>query len=86
MMWFNLESLLFSPLKLILWVIIRITSYFKHPQIHTLLFYTSFVYCRELAPSTVGLTSDLARGDDSKQNRYFTTVKITIIRYFKTKY
>ena len=27
---------------------------------------TSFVYCRELAPGTVGLTGDWVRGDDSK--------------------
>ena len=30
------------------------------------------MYCRELAPGTVNLTGDWVRGDDSKQNSYYT--------------
>ena len=33
--------------------------------------YTSFVYCRELAPGTISLTGDWVRGDDSKQTSYY---------------
>ena len=32
-----------------------------------------FVYCRELAPSTVSLTGDWVRGDDSEQNSYYSS-------------
>ena len=30
------------------------------------------VYCRELAPSTVSLTGDRARGDDSKHDSHYS--------------
>ena len=30
-----------------------------------------FVYCRELAPGTVSLTGDRAKGDDSKQDSHY---------------
>ena len=33
---------------------------------------TSFVYCRELSPGTISLTGGWVRGDDSKQNSYYT--------------
>ena len=33
--------------------------------------YTSFVYCRELAPGTVSLTGDWVRGDDSQQTSHY---------------
>ena len=36
----------------------------------------SFVYCRELAPGTVSLTGDWARGDDSKQNSYYIYITL----------
>ena len=39
---------------------------------------TSFVYCRELAPGTVGLTGGWARGDDSKQYSYYSTVSFML--------
>ena len=29
------------------------------------------VYCRELAPGTVSLTGDRAKGDDSKQDSHY---------------
>ena len=32
----------------------------------------SFDYCRELAPGTVSLKGDWVRGDNSKQNSYYT--------------
>ena len=44
----------------------------KHICINPLHYNTSVVYCRELAPGTVSLTGDWARGDDSKQYRYYT--------------
>ena len=31
-----------------------------------------FVYCRELAPGIISLTGGWARGNDSKQNVFFT--------------
>ena len=35
--------------------------------------YNYFVYCRELAPGTVSLPGDWARGADSKQYRYYSS-------------
>ena len=38
-----------------------------------IIMYDSFlVYCRELAPGTVGLTGDQAQGDDSKHDLHYT--------------
>ena len=39
---------------------------------------TRFVYCREFAPGTVSLRGDWARGDDSKQNRYYKDTYILL--------
>ena len=36
--------------------------------------YNYFVYCRELAPSTVSLTSNRVRGDSSKHYAIFTCI------------
>ena len=36
------------------------------------LYDTSFYYCREFVPGTVSLTGDWVRGDDSKQNSYYS--------------
>ena len=36
------------------------------------------VYCRELAPSTVGLTGDRAQGDDSKHDSHYTIILLYI--------
>ena len=43
----------------------------KHNNSLVSITYTSFVYCRELAPGTVSLTGDWVRGDDSKQTSYY---------------
>ena len=50
------------------------THLFDHNRYNLL-----YVYCHELAPSTISLTGDRAQGDDSKQYAYSTkTVLITI--------
>ena len=50
--------------------------------------YNAFnVYCRELAPGTVNLTSDRAQGDDSKHWAYSrTTISIATDNNIKNKY
>ena len=42
----------------------------------------SFVYCRKLACSTVSLTGDRGRGDDSKQYRYYKSTYSTVQVFF----
>ena len=51
----------------------KLTIYFLDLVMHSLRLATinynaSFVYCRELAPGTISLTSDWVHVDDSKQN------------------
>ena len=41
-----------------------------------------FVYCRKLTCSTVGLTGDRVRGDDSKQYRYYKSTYSTVQWFF----
>ena len=43
---------------------------------------TSSVYCPELAPSTVSFTGDWVRGDDSKQNSYYTVSTFVMHTFF----
>ena len=43
----------------------------RYDYYNTFYHYTSFVYCRELAPGTVSLTAGWVRGDDSEQNTYY---------------
>ena len=42
----------------------------------------SFVYYRKLACSTVSLTGDRGRGDDSKQYRYYKSTYSTVQGFF----
>ena len=42
----------------------------------------SFVYCRKLACSTVSLTGDRVRCDDSKQYRYYKSTYSTVNGFF----
>ena len=44
----------------------------------------SFVYCRKLACSTVCLTGDRVRGDDSKQYMYYENTYSTVQGFFFT--
>ena len=44
----------------------------------------SFVYWRKLACSTVSLTGDRGRGDDSKQYRYYKSTYSTVQGFFFT--
>ena len=36
------------------------------------------VYCRELAPGTVSLTGDRAKGDDSKHDSHYNSQEIQL--------
>ena len=42
----------------------------------------SFVYCRKLACSTVSITGDRVRGDDSKQYRYYKSTYSMVKSFF----
>ena len=43
----------------------------------------SFVYCRKLACSTISLTGDRVRGDDSKEYRYYKSKYSTVQGFFQ---
>ena len=69
------------------WLLVNIivNTECQHSQISAAGLYNPFlVYCRELAPSTVRLTGDLAQGDDSKHDSNYS-YRCTSIMYLRNR-